>query len=242
MKDRNSTLYCLDNAMTELHFAMMKAIDSESFVDNSQFMLTTTQSIADVRREFENRYGKFKYPSLFVTRSPTLRMQPHNNMNIENLEIIQGDNKYEVRPITLTYTASIVDYRKKYIDEYYEAVILSLHKFAPRVDVQCKVGVDEEGMDIIVHNLTSINYDITSIMVSTIPSYDDKTNNAGQVYVLNIPFTVDTQLIGNYQESKLIHQMVVNYESMINKDGKVDFQEVDQFSTVPKDINLEGNN
>ena len=233
----NSTLYQLDNAMAELHFAMFKALDSTSWIDNNQFMISTNSSIVDFRREFENRYGKFQYPSLVVNRSYRLEVQPHNNMNVENLYIVQDDLQIKVRPVTINYTCSIIDSRRQYIDEYYESALLNLYKYAPRVDVKCKVGIKDK-KEVIVHNLASIVYDIDQINISTTPSYDDKTNNTGQVYVLSIPFTVDTQLLGDYQESKLIHEMIVNYVDMRTDE----LIESDQFTTVPKHIKIEEGN
>lgn len=238
MDSRNSTLYQIDNAMAELHFAMFKAIDPTSWIDTNQFIVSTNHSTVDIRREFENRYGKFNYPSMVITRNPRFSLQSHNNMNVQQQYIVQDDYKISVRPITLEYSCSIYDYRRQYIDEYYEFAVMELYKYAPRIDVKCKIGVDESNKDFVAHNLTSVSYDIESINIDAQPNYDDKTNNTGQIYVLNIPFTVDTQLLGNYQKSKLIHRMIVNYIEM--KDGG--FKETDEFSTVPKDINIEEGN
>lgn len=239
MRNRKSTLYQMDNAMAELHFAMLQAMDNVSFNNPDQFIVAVNSSMVDIRREFENRYGKFQYPSMAIIRHTDMNIQPHNNINNDILEIHQDNQRIEVRPVTLQYDCMVIDYRKQYIDEYYELAVMNLHKYAPRIDVQCSIGIKEDGEDFLVHNLTSVSYDTTRINIDMIPSYDDKVNNTGQIYVLRIPFTVDTQLLGSYQESKLIKQMIVNYTSMVY--GQ-DFLESDTFSTVPKDINTtEGN-
>lgn len=239
MLNRDSTLYQLDNAMAELHYAIMVACDSNSWNNPNQFMVGVSRSLADIRREFENRGQKFNYPSLSVFRDPTFDIQSDNNINNKPHTIQQYNNIIEVRPITLRYAAIIIDSRKKYIDEYYELLVMNLYKYSPRINVRCKIGIDSEGNDFIVNNLASVSYDIDSINISAIPSYDDKTTGTGQIYALTVPFNVDTQLVGNYQESKLIHQMIVNYVEMDNENG---FKEVDQFSTVPKDIVIEKGN
>lgn len=239
MLNRDSTLYQLDNAMAELHYAIMVACDAESWINPNQFMVGVSRSLVDIRREFENRGQEFQYPSLSVFRDPTLNIQSDNNMNVKPHTVEQNNNIIDVRPITLKYVAIIIDYRKKYIDEYYELLVMNLYKYSPRIDVKCKIGIDANGDDFIFHNLASVSYDIDNINISAIPSYDDKTTGNGQIYALTVPFNVDTQLVGNYQESKLIHQMIVNYVEMDNENG---FKEVDQFSTVPKDIVIEKGN
>lgn len=234
MINRDSTLYQIDNAIGELHYQILRVIDESTWKTSEQFISTTHSSLSDIRREFENRYGKFQYPSLVVVREPQLTTQAHNSINQETLTIQQGNQIYEVRPITVGYTLTIIDYRKKYIDEYYELLMMNLYKYSPRINVKVQVGTQEntEGVTepVIVNNLTSISYDVDRVRINTVPSYDDKTTGQGQVYALTIPLNVDTQLIGNYYESKLIHQLIVNYEGMDSDP----FKETDTIPTVPK--------
>lgn len=228
MIDRDSTLYQLDNAVAEFHYAVLKTMDPNSWKSPKQFMVYTHSSLADIRREFENRYGKFNYPSMVIVRDGTVKFQADNNINTDTGMILQDNMQYDVRPITVGYTCVIIDSRKKYIDEYYELFMMEVKKYSPRIDVLVEVGKQDD-KPVVVHNLTSISYEAYRLSVESVPSYDEKTSGNGQIYTLKIPFDVDSQLIGNYQESKLIRNLIVNYVSM-NNNFKT---EVDNIPTTP---------
>ena len=118
------------------------------------------------KRLMENRGQEFKYPSLSVFRDPTFDIQSDNNMNVKPHTVEQDNNIIEVRPITLRYAAIIIDYRKKYIDEYYELLVMNLHKYSPRIDVKCKIEIDETDEEDIqninaIEHVNILNSDLT---------------------------------------------------------------------------------
>lgn len=235
--NRDSTLYQLDNAMAEFHYLMLQKMDPVSWVNTNQFMSYTTSSLSDVRREMENRYGDFVYPSMIMVRSPNLMFQSDTNVNNGTLRILQNNHNYDVRPVVIRYNMTIIDSRRRYIDEYYEMLLLNLHKYAPVLDIKIKVGThknEETGKveDVIVHNKTQLEYDASSMTISIQPSYDDKTAGNGQIYMLTVPFEINTQLIGDYVDSKLIYELIANYQGCFVGD----FHEVDVIPTVRPDL------
>lgn len=212
---RDSSLYQIDNGIAQLHYLIMKKLDPDAWLSPKQFRVSTVSDLTSLRLEFERANKKFTYPALACIRSNTINLRSNNNINNEPLIVRVNEHVYQVRPVILNYTIVILDYRKKFIDDYTEKLSFGLQGISPLVKM--KIITNKETNDTF-DDIVQIIYDQSKFNVSTIPSYQDKTAGTGQIYALQFDCTVETQLIGDTSIAKLIKQIIVNYGDLSNKE------------------------